>query len=102
MFPCLANLASWLRDDIPDLQMHAAHNKHEGVAYYQLGGMATFECGELVTYMKQKGDDFGGVGRWCSSLFYSDPKHRTRVVAAYNIGRQSQKGLKTIYQQQLR
>jgi hypothetical protein len=52
--------------------------------------------------MKQKGDDFRGLGRWCSTLFYSDPSHRTRVVAAYNVGRQSPKGLKTIYQQQLR
>jgi len=64
--------------------------------------MATFACGELVRYMKQKGDDFRGLGRWCSTLFYSDPAHRTRVVAAYNVGRQSPKGLKTIYQQQVR
>ena len=57
-FPASANLASWLRDDIPDIRTHAAHNRHEGVAHYQPGGTATFECGELVRYMKQKGDDF--------------------------------------------
>jgi hypothetical protein len=51
--------------------------------------------------MKHKGDDFRGLGRWCSTLFYSNPMHRTRVVAAYNVGRQSPKGLKTIYQQQV-
>ena len=79
-----------------------AHNRHKGVAHYQPGGTATFAGGELVRYMKQKGDDFRGLGRWCSSLFYSNPNHRTRVVAAYNVGRQSPKGLKTIYQQQLR
>jgi hypothetical protein len=45
---------------------------------------------------------FRGLGRWCSTLFYSDLAHRTRVVAAYNVGRQSPKGLKTIYQQQVR
>ncbi len=33
-----ANLASWLRDDIPDIQTHGAHNRHEGVAHYQPGG----------------------------------------------------------------
>ncbi len=57
-FPASANLASWLRDDIPDIRTHAAHNRHEGVGHYQPGGTATFACGELVRYMKQKGDDF--------------------------------------------
>ncbi len=100
-FPSSANLFSWLRDDIPDVRTHTAHNKHEGVGHYQPGGTATFAGGELVRYMKQKGDDFRGLGRWCSTLFYSNPNHRTRVVAAYNVGRQVPKGLKTIYQQQL-
>jgi len=54
-FPALANLASWLRDNIPDIRTHAAHNRHESVAHYQPGGTATFACGELVRYMKQKG-----------------------------------------------
>jgi len=47
-FPASANLASWLRDDIPDIQTHAAHNRHESVAHYQPWGTATFACGELV------------------------------------------------------
>jgi hypothetical protein len=97
-----ANLSSWLRDDIPDIRTHTAHNNNEGVGHYQPGGTATFAAGELVRYMKQKEEDFRGLGRWCSNLFYSDPDHRTRLVAAYNVGRQSLKGLKTIYQQQLR
>jgi hypothetical protein len=101
-FLASANLASWIRDNIPDIRTHAAHNRHEGVAHYQPGGTATLACGELVRYTKQKGDDFRGLGRWCSTLFYSNPAHRTRVVAAYNVGRQSPKGLKTIYQQQVR
>jgi hypothetical protein len=100
-FPASANLASWLRDNIPDVRTHAAHNRHEGVAHYQPGGTATFASGELVRHMKQTGDDFCSLGRWCSILFYSDPTHRTRFVAAYNVGRQSPKGLKTIYQQQV-
>ncbi len=61
-FPCSANLASWLRNDIPNLQTHTAHNMHKGVAHYQPGGTATFACSELVRYMKQKGDDFRGLG----------------------------------------
>jgi hypothetical protein len=97
-----ANVASCLHDNIPDIQTHTAHNRHEGMAHYQPGGAATFAGGELVRYMKQKSNDFCGLGRWCSSLFYSNPNHRTRVVAAYNVGWQSPKGLKTIYQHQLR
>jgi hypothetical protein len=101
-FPSLANLASWLCDDIPDIQTHEANNRHDRVAHYQPKGTATFAGGELVRYMKQKGANFCGLGRWCSSLFYSNPNHRTRVVVAYNVGRQSPKRLKSIYQQQLR
>ena len=66
-FPTLANLASWLRDDIPGVHTHAAHNRHEGVAHYQPRGTATFASGELVRYMKQKGDNFHGLC-WRSSL----------------------------------
>ncbi len=99
--PSSANLSAWLRDDIPDVRTHTAHNKNKVVGHYQPGGTATFAAGELVCYMKQKEEDFRGLGRWCSTLFYSDPNHRTRLVAAYNVGHQSPKGLKTIYQQQL-
>jgi hypothetical protein len=76
-FPQSANLASWFRDKILNVRMHLANNSHEGVAHHQLGGTATFACGELVRYVKQKGEDFCGLGRWCSSLIYANPKHRT-------------------------
>ncbi len=99
--PASANLASWVWDNIPNIQTHVAYNRQEGDAPYQPGGTATFARGELVQYMKQKGDDFRSFGRWCSTFFYSDPTHRTWVVAAYNMGRQSPKGLKMIYQQQV-
>ena len=44
-FLALANLASWLCGDIPDIRTHAAHNRHEGVAHYQPGGMALLHVG---------------------------------------------------------
>ena len=97
-FPQSANLASWLRDEIPDVRTHSVNNKHEGVAHHQPGGMATFTCGELVQYIKQKREDFPGLGRWCSSLIYADPKHRTQIVSAYNVGGQTPKGESTIHQ----
>ncbi len=90
-FPQSANLASWFRDRIPDIRMHTANNKHEGVAHPQPGGTATFTCGQLVRYVKQKGEDLGCLGQWCSSLIYADPKHHTGIVSAYNVGRQTQK-----------
>lgn len=37
-YPSLANLASWLRDDIPDIRTHSAHNTHKVVSHYQPGG----------------------------------------------------------------
>ncbi len=100
-FPPSANLASWFRDGLPNSRTHTAHNKHEGIAHHQPGGTATFACGELVQYFKQKGEDFRSLGRWCLSLIYADPHHRTQVMSAYNIGHQSPKGCSTIYQHQL-
>ncbi len=47
-FPQSANLALWFRDKMPNVRTHIANNKHEGVAYHQPGGMATFARGELV------------------------------------------------------
>jgi hypothetical protein len=82
--------------------MHTAHNKHEGVAHHQPGGTATFACMELVRYHKQKGDDFHGLGRWCSTDFYADPSHCTCIISAYNVGRHAPRGDSTIYQQQFR
>ncbi len=53
-YPSLANLASWFREDFPDMRTHTAYNKHEGVSRHQPGGTATFACRELVSYQKQK------------------------------------------------
>jgi hypothetical protein len=57
---------------------------------------------ELVQYVKQKGEDFCGLGGWCSSLIFANPKHGTQIVSAYNVGQQNPKGESTMYQKQLR
>ncbi len=36
-FPASANFPSWLRDNIPDIRTHAAHNRHEGSPTISLG-----------------------------------------------------------------
>jgi hypothetical protein len=101
-YPSSANLASWFKEDFPDMPTHTAHNKHVGVSRYQPGGTATFACMELVRYHRQKGDDFRALGQWCSTVFYTDPSHCTCIISAYNVGRQAPRGDSTIYQQQLR
>ncbi len=97
-----ANLASWFRSELPDIRSYTAYNKHEqGIAHHQPGGTATMACKELGRYVKNKGDDFRGLGCWCSTLMYVDKNHRFRIVSAYNVGRQAPQGDSTIFQQQL-
>ncbi len=86
--PPLANLALWFQDEIPNMHTHTAHNSHEVVESHQPGGTASFSCGELVRYMKQRCVDHRGLGRWCLTLFYADT-NRFCIVLAYNIGRQA-------------
>jgi hypothetical protein len=98
-----ANLASWFCLEIQDIRTYTTHNKHkQGIAHHQLGGTATLVCKELARYAKQKGDDFRGLGCWCSTLLYADKNHRFRIVSTYNVGRQAPQGDSTIFQQQLR
>ncbi len=98
----LANFASWFRLELPDIRSHTAHNKHkQGIAHHQPGGTATMACKELARYVKHKGDNFRGLGCWCSTLMYADNNHRFQIVSAYNVGRQAPRGDSTIFQQQL-
>ena len=46
-YPSSANLASWFKDEIPDMRTHTACNTHEKVSHHQPGGTATFSCREL-------------------------------------------------------
>jgi hypothetical protein len=59
-------------------------------------------CRELAHYTKQHTINHRGLGRWCLTLFLSDPNHKFRLVLAYNVGRKKPKGASTIYQQKLR
>jgi stage V sporulation protein SpoVS len=68
-----ANLASWFCLEVQDLCLHTVHNRYEqGVACHQPGGTATYVCKKMARYVKQKGNDFHGLGRWCSMLLYAD------------------------------
>ena len=57
---------------------------------------------DLIPYVRKKCHDFRQLGRVASWLVYANPKHQTRVVVAYGVGRSKPKGLRTRYQQELR
>jgi hypothetical protein len=59
-------------------------------------------CKDLVSFAKEVESDFRGLGRWCPWLLYASPTHKTRIVTAYNLGKQKSNHLGTVYQQHLR
>ena len=56
---------------------------------------------ELIKCIKTSCADFRGLGRWTSWQLSIDPKHKTRVVIAYSVGKTNPQGLTTNYQQAL-
>ena len=79
----------------------SAHNKHETDAIYLPGGTGLVAMFELIKCIKTSCVDFRGLGRWTSWQLSIDPKHKTRVVVAYGIGKTKPEGLTTNYQQHL-
>ena len=57
---------------------------------------------EFIQYARKKSVDPRGLGRWCSCQFFCNPNHLSKIVVAYRTCRLKVKGLRTIYQQQLR
>ncbi len=57
---------------------------------------------EFLQYARKPSNDFQGLGRWCSWPFYCNPTHTTRIVVTYRTGSGKPKGLRTVYQQQIR
>ncbi len=57
---------------------------------------------EFIQYARKASVDPRGLGRWCSWQFFCNPNHVSRIVVAYRMSRSKAKGLRTIYQQQLR
>jgi hypothetical protein len=97
-----ANLASWFRHEEREVRSVAAHNQHETTTRHQPGGTGMVCRYEFLQYARKPSNDFRGLGRWCSWPIYCNPTHSTRVVVAYRTGSGKSKGLRTIYQQQIR
>jgi hypothetical protein len=56
---------------------------------------------KFLQYASKPSNNFQGLGRWCSWLFYCNPTHTTRIVVAYRTGSGKLTGLRTMYQQQV-
>ena len=97
-----ANLASWFSHEEREVRSAAAHNQHETTTRHQPGGTGMVCRYEFLQYARKPSNDFRGLGRWCSWPIYCNPTHSTRIVVAYRTGSGKSKGLRTIYQQQIR
>jgi len=100
-----ANLASWLHQEERETRSITAHNTQEQDAVssrHQPGGMGMICRSEFIQYARKASVDPRGLGHWCSWQFFCNPNHASRIVVAYRTSRSTAKGLRTIYQQQLR
>ena len=99
-----ANLASWLTTE-REVRSVTAHNTTEDSKHFgkhQPGGTGIICMHEFLQYARSPAVDDSGLGRWCSWPFYINPSHTTRIVVAYRPCSTKAKGLKTVYQQQIR
>jgi hypothetical protein len=87
------------------LHLVTAHNTtelDETFGKHQPGGTGMLCRHKFVQYARKPSVDPRRLGRWCSWPFYCNPNHVTRIVVAYRPCNRRSKGLKTVYQQQLR
>jgi hypothetical protein len=100
-----ANLASWFHKEEHTLCLVTAHNRTEFddiFGKHQPGGTGMVCRHEFIQYARKPSVDPIGSGQWCSWSFYCNPIHVTRIVVAYQPSTRKVKGLKTVYQQQVR
>ena len=100
-----ANLASWLHQEERETRSITAHNTQEQDAIFsrhQPGGTDMICRSKFIQYARKASVDPRGLGRWCSWQFFCNPNHVSRIVVEYRTCRSKAKGLRTIYQQQLR
>ncbi len=100
-----ANLASWFYEKERKLRLATAHNMTEFdnlFGKHQPAGTGMVCRHEFIQYARKPSVDPRGLCRWCSWPFYCNPIHVTRIVVAYRPYTRKVKGLKTVYQQQVR
>jgi hypothetical protein len=81
-----------------------AHNVHKAriAGRVQEGGTGSICFGDTVGYVKKKGKDKEGLGRWCWILLGGNNGHQTRIISAYNPCKNKTVNSGTTYQQQRR
>ena len=94
-------LSSWYSQDLEKVKCMAACNEYDKArtSRHQPGGTAIAVRGAMTQYAKSKTKDPRGLGRYCLFAFWANPKHKCRIVVAYNVCNRKPKGLKTQYQQ---
>jgi hypothetical protein len=100
-----ANLISWLHQEERETRSVTAHNMQEQnniFLKYQPGGTGMVCQSKYLQYVHKPSVNPRGLGRWCSWPFYCNPNHVSRIIVAYRTCHSKVKGLRTIYQQQLR
>jgi hypothetical protein len=100
-----ANLASWLCKKERELHSVTAHNTQEQsklFSKHQPGETGMICHNKFLQYARKPSVDSRGLGRWCSWTFFCNPMHTTRIVVAYKPCAAKVKGLKKVYQQQLK
>ena len=85
-----------------ELRSVTGHNKNENPeSTHQQGGTGLLANNEICQYMLGSGTDHRNLGRW-SWMTLGSPKHRTRVLSIYCVGKGVTKGLGRVCQQHLR
>ena len=95
------SFASWYSQDLEKAKCVAACNEYDKArtSRHQPGGTSIAVRGAMTQYATSKSKDPRGLGRYCSYVFWANPQHKCRIVAAYNVCNGKPKGLKTQYQQ---
>lgn len=63
------------------------------VGRVQEGGTRMIAFGESTGFISKTGKDPYGLGRWCCTLCGRSEGHKTRVVVAYNVCKNSKKAV---------
>ena len=101
-------LASLIKDGNTQIRSVDSFNKHESEnkSNQQRGGTSTMLIDQLQAFVKERGSDHTGLGRWSYYLVEGSPGHRTLIVTAYapcGRGEKSTlKNLSKVTQQHLR
>ena len=87
--------------DLEKIKFVTAHNEYDKArtSRHQPGGTAIAVRGAMTQYAKTTSKDNRGLGRFCSYVFWANPKHKCRVVIAHNVCKCKPKGLRTQFQQ---